>query len=142
MPGPAQYDPQKLGISFMGSPIVGFDDGTFLEVERNEPAWKLTVGAGGESVRVRNQNNSAKIRFTLLATSPSNDMLSGAAEADRLTGTGIGTFMAKDILGRTLVLAPNTWVEKRAPIKYGKEHEPRVWELETDDVDDFIGGSP
>ena len=136
-----QYDPGRHIFTFLGTPIVGYAPGTFIEVERNEDAMTLEVGTDGHGVRTRNSNKSGVFRLTLQQGSPSNDVLMAAAQADELTGTGVGPSFMKDASGRSTALAPNSWVRKPAAMGFAKEHGSRVWEIETDNLDLFVGGN-
>jgi Protein of unknown function (DUF3277) len=137
----ALYDPAQILMTFNGIPIVGYADGTFVEVERNEDSFTLLVGADGKGVRSRNQNRSGRIRFTLLQVSPSNDVLSQAAQADEVAGAGVGACQVKDNFGSTVVHAPNAWVLKPATVSFAKEAGTREWEIETDYLTMTVGGS-
>ncbi len=141
MPGPALYDPAQILMTFLGTPIIGYADDTFVEVERNEDAFTLHVGSDGETARSRSQNRSGTITFTLMQTSPSNDVLSAAAAADERTGTGIGPCFIKDNGGRSLVNAPNTWVRKLPTMGFAKQAGTRSWTLESDNIDALVGGN-
>jgi hypothetical protein len=134
------YDPAQIICSFLGNILIGFADGTFVKAERAEDQFMLKVGAGGESARARNRNRSGTIAFTLLATSPSNDILSAAATADELAGTGVGTVQVKDLNGLSLALAATAWVKKKPSVEFGKEVGTREWVLETNNLDIFVGG--
>ena len=136
------YDPSQVVCTFLGSPITGYADGTFVKVDRAEDGFALKVGAAGEAARSRNKNKSGTISFTLMQTSPMNDILSAAADADELLGTGVGAAMVKDINGTTLVLAATAWIKKRPSVEFGKEVGDREWVLESDNLAQFtVGGS-
>lgn len=135
------FDPKGVLASFANIPISGYADGTFIEVERAEDAYMLTIGAWGEGARARNYNRSGTITFTLLQTSPINDLLSAAALKDELTGAGIGALFIKDIGGATLVSADNAWIKKVPTVSVGKEVETREWVIECESMNIFVGGT-
>lgn len=137
---PALYDPTQVMAVVHGRPISGYAPGTFLEVERNEDSFTLMVGADGETARARTRNRSVRFRFTLMATSPSNDWLSERAALDERTGQGVGPTEVADNLGRTRVHATHTWVVKPAVASFGTEVGTREWEIEGADADVFVGG--
>ena len=137
---PALYDPTQILSIVHGRPIVGYAPGTFVEVERNEDTFALLVGADGETARARTRNRSVRFRFTLMATSPSNDWLSERAEYDERTGQGIGPTEVTDNLGHTRVHAAYTWVVKPATVSFGMEVGTREWEIEGADADMKVGG--
>ncbi|SRR5258707_12603406 len=135
------FDPKQLICTFLGNVLLGFADGTFVNIERNEDTFQLAVGADGDTARARSNNRSGRITFTLMQTSASNDILSAAAFADESTGTGIGPCMIKDLLGRTLVVCQNAWIVKPAPAGYAKDIQNRDWIIETDFLQVFLGGN-
>lgn len=135
------YDPAYVVASFLGIPLSGYADGTFIAVERNTESFTLMVGAGGEAARARSRNSSGKITFTLLATSPVNDLLSAVWQADELSGAGVGPCFVKDVGGTTLCLANNAWIQKVPKIEYGKEVGTREWVLECESISIKVGGT-
>lgn len=134
------YDPGSIVMTLAAQPISGFAD-TFVSAEREENAYTKRTGADGEVARVRSRNRSGSVTITLMATSASNDILSALARLDEETGQGVGEFMMKDTLGRTLIAAPNAWVAKVAPVEFGKEIGDREWLIEVDVLDVFVGGT-
>lgn len=135
------YDPSQVLASFLGAQISGFAEGTFIKVERDEAAFTKMTGADGEVARARNKNKGGKVTFTLMQSSASNDILSAAAAADELTGTGIGPLFIKDNLGTTVVVAANAWIEKVATAEFGKELGDREWVIDCASVEMLVGGS-
>lgn len=135
------YDPGQLVVSFRGNILTGFAPGTFLRVERNEDNFTLVVGADGEHARARSRNKSAKVTFTLMQTSASNDILSAAAATDEIGGDGTGAFLAKDLSGRTVAEAEVAWVKKYPGLEFSNEVGNREWELESGRLALTVGGN-
>jgi hypothetical protein len=136
------YDPKAILFTFLGIPLSGFADGTFIKVERNDDTFKLVVGSDGESARARNRNRSGRITLTLLQTSPSNDYLSAAQRADELgIPGGKGPLLVKDVLGTTLINAPDAWIVKPPAAEFGREVGSREWVFESGDIDMLVGGN-
>lgn len=134
------FDPKLVVVSFLAQPITGFAEDTFIEAEFNEDAFTLTMGADGTAARSMNANQSGIITITLLHTSPSNRILDAAANLDRLSRTGLGTFLAKSLTGVEQINANNCWVKKKPKIEFGKTVKERVWVLETDSLKLNLGG--
>lgn len=134
------YDPKNVKCIMFGAPAVGFADGSFIKVSRNEDTFTLMVGADGETVRTRSRNKSGTIELTLLASSDFNDVLSKAMLLDEQTGAGVGPFLLQEIGGTTVLAAGNTWVKKAPDVEYGKEHPNRTWVLEADSIEFHVGG--
>lgn len=135
------YDPKNVSLIVGGVTIKGYADGTFINAERNEQAFNLKVGASGEGARAKSNNKSGKVTITLLQTSSSNDSLTAFAAADELSNTGVVPILIRDNSGRTLITALSSWVQKYANSEFGKEISNRVWIIETDELNIFVGGN-
>jgi len=136
-----QYDPKKIVITFGGILIQGFAEGTFVNAERNEDAFEISVGAGGDVTRVRNQNKSGLVTLTLQAESPTNDLLSARHSVDEQFGTGAGALFIKDLNGTTLISAESAWIRKYPANEYGDAGSSREWMIECDSLEILAGGS-
>lgn len=135
------YDPAKVRITFAGSPISGFADGTFITAARRNPTWTMTSGADGETARSKSNDRTGTVVITLLQSSQSNDALSAKAILDEQFGTGIGAILIQDLFGTTLVQGEVGFVEKPADVVLAKEVEAREWTLLVDRLNIFVGGS-
>lgn len=136
------YDPKAVTVSVGGIPIGGFADGTFLNIEMDEDAFTKEVGADGETSRAKSNNNGATVTLTLAQTSPSNDVLTGFAEADRLANAGVVPILVRDGSGTSTLFSATGWVRKKAPAPFSKEIEEREWVLDVADVENIVGGIP
>lgn len=134
------YDPLKVTLSFAKATITGYGAGTFIKASYNEDLYSLTIGADGAGARVRNANQSGKVEFTLLASSPSNDVLMAVAALDRSLGQGIAPLLCKDGNGAALAQAQNAWIVKPPDLERGKELGEVTWTLETDNLQLVQGG--
>lgn len=143
MSAPLQsYDAAAVSLIFNNQVITGIQDGTFVEVARDEDSWFLHSGGDGESVRSRNNNRAGTIKFTLMQSSPSNDVLSALATLDENTGTGAKPVMVKDLLGSTLCEGAQAYIQKPADVTFAKEaNEPREWTLRVPDLRMLVGGA-
>lgn len=135
------YDPGKHFVMFNSVPISGFADGTFITVERTSEAFTSVAGAGGEVARVRMRDRRGAIKFTLMAVSPVNDLLSAVAALDEATGAGIGPLSIVDGNGTTLVVATNAWIKKLPSVEFSKDMPNRDWELECEKLELNVGGN-
>lgn len=141
------FDPGKVILSLGGipKPITGYQKGTFIEVARNEDAFKMFVGADGETTRVRNRNRSGMVKIVLQQGSESNADLSALAELDELTGGGVVPLTFMDMSGQvpqTTGASTQAWIRKKPAATFGGEtEEGREWILDVADLDFFIGGN-
>jgi len=134
--------PQDVTVVWNGIPISGFASGTYVEFGRNSDAFALTVGSDGNAARAATADRSGFVRITLLQTSPSNAALSAAAALDEASGDGVGALLVKDLGGADLIAAASAWVKKMPDGEESNEITNRVWELETDNLEIFLGGNP
>jgi hypothetical protein len=136
------YDPTRVVVTFQGQQIIGFAEGTFVTAEFDEDSFTKAVGSDGRVIRSRNPNTSGSVTVTLMADSPSNDILSAAARQDRTLGTGFGALSITDANGTTLVTAPSAWVRKLPAATFGKEASDanREWVFDVASMDVHIGG--
>lgn len=135
------YDPKSVVLTVGGFPISGYADGEFISFEYDEDAYSKVTGADGISSRAKSNNNDGAITITLQQTSPSNDVLTNIAVADKLSNTGVVPVIMKDTLGTTTIFAANGWVRKIPVVSYSKEVSNREWVLDLSSVEVFLGGN-
>lgn len=135
------FDPKDVIITVGGFPIGGFADGEFFSFERNNDAYAMTVGADGDTTRVKSNDRSGACTLTLDQTSNSNAVLSGFATADELSNSGIVPVLVKEINGTTTLFSGNGWVQKLPVVSYGKETTTRVWVIAMAETQVFVGGN-
>lgn len=123
----SNYDPAKVVMTFKGSLMVGYVDGTFISAERDADAFTADVGSQGDVVRVKSNNRMGEVTLTLQQSSPSNDILSAHAVTDELTGLNTGALLIKDLQGTTLLTAEAAWVKKQPVSEFGNELSDREW---------------
>ncbi len=135
------YDPKRILAIFAGIPVQGYAEGTFVNIERSEDGFSLSVGASGDVTRIRSNDKSGAIVLTLQASSPTNDLLSAIHRQDELFGTGTGAFFLKDLNGTTIAEASDAWIVKYAAMEYGDDGPNREWTLHTAELDLNVGGN-
>jgi hypothetical protein len=136
-----QYDPSQVKVAFKGTRIVGFQDGTFLDAEREEQGFTKHTGSFGDVTRTRNLNRTGKVTLTLMAQSPVNDLLQAIATSDEQFGDGVGTLHIRDLNGNMLCHASLAWIQKMPKVERGKEAGATVWVLECADLEINAGGN-
>lgn len=143
MAEPKNYSPKSFVLYFGGVPLQGYEDGTSIEVEFSEDAFSKKTGNDGQTVRVQNPDESGSITVTLQATSPSNDVLSAIAIADRrgLSGVGIKPIMLKDLNGNTVCASAYAWVRKMPNVQVTRDAPPREWVFDCAELNMFVGGA-
>lgn len=135
------YDPKQISVIVGTRPMTGFADGSFVTVRQNSEAFTLQIGADGEGVRSKTNNNSGQIEIVLQQGSDENDFLSELAIADKLSNGGVVPVLVKDNLGTSLHAAESAWVRKLPDSDYARETGSRTWLLETANLNTFVGKS-
>lgn len=135
------YDPSQVTFSFNQINVTGYQDGTFIEVERNEDAFSSHVGSTGDVARVKNLNKTGKFTLTLMAQAPSNDFLMSEAENDEMFGLNYGPIMLKDNNGTMICRAHEAWITKVPKVERGKEAGPCEWVFECAELYIWAGGN-
>lgn len=135
------FDPKLVVLTFMGVPITGYADDTFINAERDEDAFNKNVGAQGDVARVKTNNKSGSVTIVLQQTSLSNDFLSGIAAVDENLGTGIGALMGKDIGGSTVMFSAAAWIRKLPATPMSKELQTREWIIDCGKLELNVGGN-
>jgi hypothetical protein len=140
------YDTSKVTITFGGVPIGGFTDGSFIKVTPAADLFVQKVGADGEIVRSRSNDNTHTVDITLMQSSPSNTYLTTVKEMDRLANMGIRDLRIIDLSGSSLFFWPQAYITKDPDVEYAKEATDRAWSFKTGHVanhnvnGDFIVG--
>ncbi len=136
-----EYAPDAVSFSFKGFDIKGFEDGTFIEVERSQPGFSKKVGSLGDVVRTASNDRTGKYTLTLQAQSAYNDILQAIADEDEKFRTGTGSINVQDHLGNMQCHSSIAWIEKRPKIDRAKEAGPTVWVFECADLEMNSGGN-
>jgi len=134
------YDFNSVILLIGGVPITGFADGDAISVDLPE-RFTTQVGAGGATTRSKRNDRTATLTIRLQQSSPSNDVLSGYAKLDDLTGKGVVPALLKDLNGRDLLAAPQAWIEQMPGPTFGAESGVREWVLRLANTELWAGGA-
>ncbi len=141
------YDPGRYVLAVLGQEITGFAAGSMIKVARKVPTFSEKSGGGGSVVRIRSRNRIGTFVFTLLATSLSNDYLSGLVVADEKSVAGKGSVGPTELSG----LPPNgptvchgavSWVSGFAEVEVTDSDVPgRQWTITCAQLEIVVAGS-
>lgn len=138
----AQYDPTRVKATWGGIPLLeGIAKGTFITLERRSPTWKLPVGTDGETARIRTNDFTGVVKFTLRNGSRTNTGLAAALQADEITGITVSPFGLGDFAGATLWASPLAFLEGWPKESFGDTEETRQWSLLCSPLIPLPGGS-
>ena len=137
------YRPDEVSVILGAIIIEGFADGTFVSIEHDEDRFSLHVGADGQATRAKNCNKSGTIRFTLMASSASNAVLSAQLELDHRTPGGVGVvpLLIKDNEGYSLHTSKEAWIQKDPSVEYAKEPGNNEWIIRCAELINIPGGA-
>ena len=121
------YDPKKVLLIVNGAQISGYADGTFINVEFNNDKWTTKVGADGEHVHSKTNDNSATVTVTLLPGAAGNAIFQAQLLLDEVDNLGIFAMMVRDQHSNTLHATRSGRVMKQPTSVYSQEAEGKEW---------------
>ena len=136
------YDAKEVVLTLDGIPILGYADGTFISLEREEETYTKVVGADGVVSRAKTNNRSGTLTLTLKQTSPSNEDLSDFLKQDELSNNGVFSVLIKDSISGTRLFSSTGWVQGLPTIEYAKEISDREWAIDLANIEFDISGNP
>jgi hypothetical protein len=110
--------------------LVGFIDGSFIDVNREVPTWTKSTGADGHTTRSHSANEGGDITVRLQQGSPSNDFLDAIWTRDNATKNGLISIIVKDGSGRSFDQCDQAYIASRANKTYSGTDEGREWVIE------------
>lgn len=128
------YDPLKVNLIVGDVAIVGFAEGSMIEVERNEDAIYPYVGTKGEVSIAESADKTGTIKVVLKQTSPSVGYLNTLAKQK-----GDDSFFPVSIVNMNTngqsASGTKCRVKKMASESYDKEITEREFEIFVADLD-------
>jgi Protein of unknown function (DUF3277) len=123
-----QYDPEDYSVIFNGIPIEGFAEDDCIDIEFDSEGYQDQVGADGRVVRYRSSDQRATITFSLMATSPSNKLLSAMYNADIKSPNGV-----------TVFAGTQSWIQKMPKSTLGQKLGNREWKIRVAKLEAVLG---
>lgn len=136
---PKSWDANQLSVVFGVSPIFGFAPDTALTIEVGDVTYKHTRDLHGNITRSRINDNSAKIKLTLMQSSSSNDVLSTFQVLDKQSDAGMFPIYIKDANSTTLFRSDEGYVIGTPETSMGEEQKTITWEILATSYTYFIG---
>ncbi len=132
------YNSDQVLISF-GNVTVdpgAYHDADFITLEPVSDRFNSFVGAGGEVVHSRTNDNRFIVTLRLHQASPTNALLSAIAELDRISPNGAGVFplTVNDTSGSALYFGEKARIMKSPAVSFGTEVSVREWIFEVADM--------
>ncbi len=136
-----QYDPDNYSVIFNAIPIEGFAEDDFIDIEFDAEGYQDLIGADGHVVRYKSCDQRATITFTLMATSPSNKLLSAMYNADIKSpnGLGVGPLLIRDTQGLTVFAGTQAWIQKMPKSTLGQKLGNKEWKIRVAKLEAVMG---
>lgn len=122
-----KYNPKKIAGNWGGIRFLGYMNTTFIEVEYDEKAASIHVGADGTVSVVLNANETAKAKLVIVQGSSTNDDLAKKLPRARLNKLPVDDFLVTDLNGNTVIHSQFAFLEGMTPVKFGNEIVGREW---------------
>lgn len=136
-----QYDPESYSVVFNAIPISGFAEDDFIDIEFDTEGYQDQIGADGHVVRYKSCDQRATVTFTLMASSPSNALLSAMYNADihSSNGIGVGPLLIRDTRGVTVFAGTQAWIQKMPKTTLGSKIANREWVIRVAKLEAVVG---
>lgn len=124
--------------------IGGYDDGSEITVSRTDPTWSMKQSPDGRfNTRIKNSVKSHMLTFTLMSTSPSNDVLAAIHDYDarRNDNAALFTCTFASKTGRDVFTSTQAFVVTPENHSYAADGSTREWVIHLPNAEATIGGS-
>lgn len=136
------YSPDDVQVLIGGVlPVEGLAEGTFVEITKDIMPHTSTRATDGTVGRLRKTNSTYTVNISIMASSPTNDLLTKIYLLDAQWGIGKFPFMVKDSLGTGYFFSATTWIEVIPTLSYGTDMTTRTWGLRSNQGVINIGGN-
>lgn len=125
------YDPANVIVTWNGVTFTGFAEDTFVTLSRAGNAFDAVQGADGTVARANKQAKHFSVKLSFLQTSPTNDQLLEALNADIMGNTGIAQMTVTEVLTGKLKFGASAWIEKDPDSDWGNKVGSREWTFHT-----------
>ncbi|AGR89484.1 hypothetical protein [Pseudomonas phage vB_PaeM_RP7] len=127
------YAPEDVRLIISEFECVGV---VSVEVAWDMEVYRKVVGIRGQVTRVRNLNQSARMRVELLQTSDTNDVLFDILTQDRVNQSGRLDLALADNNGDTIIYTNNAWISGHPQTRRSLGFDNPVWTIEIARVTD------
>ena len=137
------FDPDLVQLLFAGIPIEGYAEGSMIEWEWSEEAFKIVKGTDGTISRSKVVGRFLTVTIHLMQTSRSNAVLTGIHTQDLISpgGAGVSPYLLRDGNGVSLQASDESWINGFPAGGYGDQAGPRDWKLTVVDPAVVEGGT-
>lgn len=131
------YSPASTKLVIGGYMIAGWDNFT---IARRSQGFITIPGIRGKHTRVPSGDTAATITFSLIQTSPSNDVLSAIHELDTINGTGRIALTLSDLSGRSVFNSNEAYITGYPEVTFSGQFEYRTWTIFCQTTETYLVG--
>lgn len=131
------YSPTDVKLIIGGYTIAGWDNFT---IARRSQGFITIPGIRGKHTRVPSGDTSATITFSVIQTSPSNDVMSAIHELDLIEGTGRISLTLSDLSGRSVFNSNEAYVVGYPEVTFSGQFEYRTWTIFCQTTETYLVG--
>lgn len=141
------YNPLKVVCSWAPANVATIDiadgrvAGDFFSAVRDNPDWIRESDEFGNATRIYKNNKGGQVTISLFASSPTNDLLSAAHIADRVTQNVVGVLVVSDLSGTSRMVCTGAYISAMPDFaRSGASVGQVAWVWDCADIQTFIGG--
>jgi hypothetical protein len=137
-----KYAPDDIVAVVGTQPVSGFQEGTFLEAERDNDTGEISTGSDGEATLVISPVQKGKVKFTLQQASPLNDYFNTLFQAlqQKNLAVAVVPLYVTDKNGTTTVNSKQGVFNKPTKVTFADKTEGREWTYISGYLDIEAGG--
>lgn len=121
------YDAKLLTITFNGIIVNDFADGDFVTISGLSENFEYVMGADGSENRNNKNIKGVDVVITISQTSTTNDLFSAAHLIDKVSNTGKGGLLIKDLNGTSILSSGQAYIKGYSDMSFGNSLGTRAW---------------
>lgn len=110
--------------------VVGFADGSFVTITKNQQPFNSSRAMDGEVARVYHSDSRYNLKITVASSSPTNDLFTKLWQLDEATKSVFFPILIKDSLGTSLFFSLEAWICIPPDLSFSNTVETRDWIFE------------
>lgn len=128
------YSSKEVKVSWIGVPLKGLADGTFVSFSYNADTTSEKVGADGSVEISLSPDNTGTCTLTFLQEAPANLLLSGVMNLIKQGKFFQGALVVTDPSGSVLAFMRSAHIKTAPTVNLGIETENREWTFFIEDL--------
>lgn len=123
------YDAKQVIITFNGVIVNDFADGDFVTISGLSDNFESVQGADGSENRNNKNITGADVSIICSQTSTTNDQFSALFLLDKVSNTGKGPLLIKDLNGTSILESGQAFIMGYPDTNFGNALGTREWKI-------------